>query len=393
MSDLKLNSLIIKNFRCLEDFEVKKLGRVNLIVGKNNSGKSSVLEALRIYAANGQRRILEEIAAERNEVFMPIKPNLNKAGDKLPFESFFSGRQFPKQDGEKICIGDPNIFESQLLIENIRIVDVKEIVTNGGIAHGQITYKSLPKNDIEIGTKSLNVDSKIEALHITKGQEYGTWYLEDRATNLKGWNAKTIPFGFISTDLISTDELADLWDDFALSDEEQLVIKAAQIITPELTDIHFKRNENFNSNGIHEVDRLKRIAMVKLSNSKEPVPLKSLGEGIQRILQIILKILSAKDGFLLIDEFENGLYYSVQEKVWNLIFELAEKYNVQVFATTHSWDCIQSFAKVAAENNEIDGLLFRLGRSARNSDKGRVIASPFDKNALFNLTQSDIEVR
>ena len=72
MSDLKLNSLIIKNFRCLEDFEVKKLGRVNLIVGKNNSGKSSVLEALRIYAANGQRRILEEIAAERNEVFMPI---------------------------------------------------------------------------------------------------------------------------------------------------------------------------------------------------------------------------------------------------------------------------------------------------------------------------------
>jgi len=47
-----LNSLEIKNFRILEDFKVSKLGRVNLIVGKNNSGKSSVLEALRIYAGN-----------------------------------------------------------------------------------------------------------------------------------------------------------------------------------------------------------------------------------------------------------------------------------------------------------------------------------------------------
>ncbi len=49
-----LKSLCIKNFRLLEDFQVPKLGRVNLIVGKNNSGKSSVLEAIRIYAGRSQ---------------------------------------------------------------------------------------------------------------------------------------------------------------------------------------------------------------------------------------------------------------------------------------------------------------------------------------------------
>ena len=61
-----LNSLEIKNFRILEDFKVSKLGRVNLIVGKNNLGKSSVLEALRIYAGNAQRELLEQIAAGKH---------------------------------------------------------------------------------------------------------------------------------------------------------------------------------------------------------------------------------------------------------------------------------------------------------------------------------------
>ena len=62
-----LNSLEIKNFRMLEDFKVAKLGRVNLIVGKNNSGKSTVLEALRIYAEKATQGILDQIAASHHE--------------------------------------------------------------------------------------------------------------------------------------------------------------------------------------------------------------------------------------------------------------------------------------------------------------------------------------
>ncbi|MEI6730675.1 MAG: AAA family ATPase, partial [Pseudomonadota bacterium] len=58
---MHLSSLHIKNFRMLEDFQVKKLGKVNLIVGKNNSGKSTVLEALRIYAGGANRYLLEAI--------------------------------------------------------------------------------------------------------------------------------------------------------------------------------------------------------------------------------------------------------------------------------------------------------------------------------------------
>jgi AAA15 family ATPase/GTPase len=107
----------------------------------------------------------------------------------------------------------------------------------------------------------------------------------------------------------------------------------------------------------------------------------------------LLKIYPAKNGILLIDEFENGLHYSIQEKIWGYIFDLAEKLNIQVFATTHSWDCIESFSKVAREKKNIEGVLFRVGKSIRTSDNGKVIATVFDEDQLYNITQSDVEVR
>jgi AAA15 family ATPase/GTPase len=70
-----------------------------------------------------------------------------------------------------------------------------------------------------------------------------------------------------------------------------------------------------------------RVAIAKISGEK--VPFKSMGDGINRILHIILSMVNAQDGYLLIDEFENGLHYSVQEQVWKVIFSLAKSLNVQ----------------------------------------------------------------
>ena len=83
----------------------------------------------------------------------------------------------------------------------------------------------------------------------------------------------------------------------------------------------------------------------------------------------------------------------MQEKVWALLFDMAEKLDIQVFATTHSWDCIESFTKVAVARQDIDGVLFRMGRSVRTSDHGKVIATVFEEEALHTITQRDVEVR
>ncbi len=88
-----------------------------------------------------------------------------------------------------------------------------------------------------------------------------------------------------------------------------------------------------------------------------------MGDGINRILTIVLALVHSKKGYLLIDEFENGLHYTVQEDLWKMIFKLAKELNVQVFATTHSDDCIHAFESVLNdEDNQKEGQYFRLER-------------------------------
>ena len=112
-----------------------------------------------------------------------------------------------------------------------------------------------------------------------------------------------------------------------------------------------------------------------------------------RVLQLILHVFPAKGGFLIIDEFENGLHYTVQENIWALIFDLAEQLDIQVFATTHGWDCVESFSRVAVLKEKADAVLFRVGKSELKSNYGAVISTIFDKEQLHNITQMDVEVR
>jgi len=366
----------------LEDFQVRKLGRVNLIVGKNNSGKSTVLEALQIYAGRANQSLLISIAEEHNETYLLEDNKENSFDSELPFEDLFSGRQLPKI-GEGISIGEINDEKclkiiSGLLVEEETIVD--------GDSRGQeyikITRQIIENLDEAEGNDQEKVlivkkGNELSLIHFIKNNQNHPRFLDTQSTQ---------PCSVIPTRFIAIDELANIWDKIALTEHEETVKKALRIIVPELENLTFVVKSS-------KLNRNQRQAKVKISGLSKPVPLKSLGDGMLRILQIVLKIFSAKDGFLLIDEFENGLHYSVQEKVWDLLFTLSEKMNIQVFATTHSWDCIESFSKVSKANTKIEGVLFRVGKSIRKNEKGKVIATVFDENQLYNVTQSDVEVR
>ena len=149
---LKLKSLEIKNFRALEDFKVNQLGRVNLIVGKNNSGKSSILEALRIHAAHGQRWVLAELAASHNERYRTDNLHLlaGKGNSLLPFESFFTGRRFPEGEGGAISIGDGQEPEQTLLIKNeLRRYELSTTVDEFGSGSTTIKSTAVAKADLK----------------------------------------------------------------------------------------------------------------------------------------------------------------------------------------------------------------------------------------------------
>jgi len=128
--------------------------------------------------------------------------------------------------------------------------------------------------------------------------------------------------------------------------------------------------------------------MIRRRNRRAPEPLRSLGGGINRLFELALSLVNARGGFLLIDEIENGVHYSVQEEIFRFIFDAASRLDVQVFTTTHSWDCIEAFQAAASAHPE-DGVLVSLARKA-DSD---IHAAVFDERDLAIVTQETIEVR
>ena len=102
---------------------------------------------------------------------------------------------------------------------------------------------------------------------------------------------------------------------------------------------------------------------------------------------LALALVNAKNGILLIDEIESGLHYSVHLKVWQLIFKIASQLNIQVVATSHSWDAIEAFQEAANKDVE-KGLLIRLARKGEE-----IIPTLFSEEELAIATREHIEVR
>lgn len=387
-----IKTLNIKNYKSLKNFSIEKLGRINLIVGKNNSGKSTVLECLRILAANGNQSIIDEIVEAHDDNILAQNRKTIDEGSIYVYEGLFTNRRFPVDDSP-IYIGTTNkrkfVEISKVYFEDTE----KEIKSEKGsviVSRERTVYK---ESEIE---KSSDLSEYEQAILVTTNQnkkrpvfitynDRSAYYRRSRMP-LKNI-AKNTPISYIPTQFLSMDLLASLWDQAVLTPYFTNVKKFLNIISEDFEDLAFiKVNRRTRGSDVE------RTGIIKLKGQAKPIPLNGMGDGVLRILQLVLGMFPAKNGFLLIDEFENGLHYSVQEKIWKLLFELAKEMNIQIFATTHSWDCIESFAK-NAQNSAETSVLFRLGKSILKNDFGQTVATVFDQEDLYNLSQSDVELR
>ncbi|MBJ6610459.1 MAG: AAA family ATPase [Candidatus Thiothrix moscowensis] len=333
-----LDSLHIKNFRCFEDLTIPSLGRVNLIVGKNSVGKSSILEAIYIFANRGNRTAIMDILSSRNEFFRT---------DDIIKDIFFN-RECPNKNKD-----DNNL-------------------TIGNGEDRNFVYISCDKENHE---------------YIKTGFQNESDPFLQEALSLKErliFRSEAIPCSIVHTDVRPEDDLAFLWDEVSINSEEDSIKEALKIITPKLVNIIFVKSPQEN--------KQERIAIVKLKGESKGIPLKSFGEGMSRLLQIFLHSFQARGGFLLIDEFENGLHYSIQEDVWEKLFNLAKELDIQIFATTHSEDTIKAFCKVALASEE-EGRLIALGRSPAPEDNNRIVAISYDEKEIAVISRTGMEVR
>jgi AAA15 family ATPase/GTPase len=335
---LILDSLEIHNFRAFEHLLIEKLGRVNLIVGKNNVGKTCVLEALQLYASKGSHDVIRAILDARSESAF-IK--------KL------------REDSIYYLFHVRNNLEEISIAENIEIGSIKGL-------KNLIEDMKGPFPKVYIGKPKDNI---FEAIII------------DNNLNSKAKINET-KYVFVSDKSISKMKIVKLWNDVYLTDSEEDIVNILRIIEPTIKNIGFVDEP---------IENGKRVPKVRLTTSKTPVLLSSLGEGMNRLLGIALALVNSKDGFLLIDEIDNGIHYSAQPDLWRLIFAGAKRMNVQVFATTHSWDCIEAFQQAATESGTDDGMLISLRQKKKTP--GHVVGFIFEGKDLEIVTRDRIEVR
>jgi AAA15 family ATPase/GTPase len=370
--ELLLDSLEIKGYRCFEHLTIEKLGRVNLIVGKNNVGKTALLEALWIYARRGTWQILFDLLFSRDELPVQIeKPSpLQVANVKFYKEdlisevgNLFYGRPSLDANSKKlIFVGSNN---SSINVNTTRMIDKDGKPTEDLSIFEQI-WRVRPTGLIIISELSENGEEN-------RAEFYS---FENLQSLMYEPPPDSLPSGFIKSQILNNEALVRLWDEAVKTSLEEKAVHFLQIIERKLKDITFVGN----SGGM-------RYPLASSGNSTKRVTLKSYGEGMAKLLGISLSIVQCRNGILLIDEIENGLHYSVLLDVWKLIFKTAKELNVQVFATTHSKDCIEAFTEAAVASPE-EGMLIRL-----ENKNGSIKAVNFSEDELEIVERRNIEVR
>jgi AAA15 family ATPase/GTPase len=121
------------------------------------------------------------------------------------------------------------------------------------------------------------------------------------------------------------------------------------------------------------------------------VPIQIMGDGIARLLSILVTIANYENGIVLIDEIENGFHASTLNLLWSSLREMAESYNVQIFATTHSLECVRTFSSTFS-NELFSNDLIRLYRLERNKDN-KFKAVKYTAEVLQSALESNWEIR
>lgn len=373
-----LQSLHIENFRGFQEFDLENLGRINLLVGENNSGKTSILEAILLFLSKMNFEILSNLMNYRGEYVWSDKSVESGQKEYLICHLFYGHNII---SGSKLLFrGDYNNNKEDLSLKIDEIAETKDF-NNSYI--NEMNARNLGKFNLNIDSKFNNLNSGVIIPLSTKNNlPEGLMYKSFTAfdTSLK-INTKLI--NPLSLDIKN---LIELFDNIVLSPNEQFIIEALQIIEPKIERIASVGQEKYSVSSRNYGER--GGFLVKFSDQKQPIPIGSLGDGIWRILAIILTMVNLENGVLLVDEIDTGLHFSTLLDMWKVILFTARKLNIQLFATTHNSDCWKSLAPLIEqekiEENEI---------TIQRIEPDRKKSVSFNTKQIVIAEERDIEVR
>lgn len=326
-----IRNLRISGFRCFGAFVSNNLARVNLLVGHNNAGKTTILEAIQTLIRRGDPLALDSFMSRRGETIYSGSDVMGPPQFELDIRRLFHGHRLEPEASLSIESSGNNDERAIRFRIRANLTSTKATSTT--------TTTPSPNTGIVNDSFWLVVD--------TERANRGEWHREIRLSSAGGIDpfvtglSETVSdqlehVNFVPTDQAIKREVADAWGEVALTEDEKHVEDCLRIIEPSLQRVAFVKDRTTEQG----------VFRVKLEHQKNPIPVGSLGGGTGRLLALSIALVQSKNGFLLIDEIDTGLHHAILADVWKFVVESAERLNVQVFATTHSLDCIRGLAQV-----------------------------------------------
>jgi hypothetical protein len=371
-------SFEVKNFRGFKDLSIKGLERINLIAGVNNIGKTALLEALFLHCGAYNLQLVLNINAFRG--IESVKIEFKRWGE-TPWDSLFyqyDTHAKIKMVGNYTKAGYRAVWLSPLETpEELANISLGLLKKPEELVSTENSEKSL------VGEPELaftSTPAKVLKLEYEENGRVGTYNMifvpgEPPRLNPLPPEPPFPAFFQLARVRFSLKLDAEFYGKLELQGKQDVLLQVLKIIEP----------------------RLKRVAVVITGG--EPIlhgdigmgrllPLPVMGDGMARLASLVLRIVNAPGGVVLIDEIENGLHHSIMPKLWTAIGDTAREFDTQVFATTHSLECIKAAHRAFTEGEKYDLRVHRL----EHTKKG-IKAVTYDQEDLDVAFGMSMEVR
>ncbi len=372
-----IKNIEIRNFRCFEKTKIPNFKRINLISGKNNSGKTALLEAL--YLINSPKSTsISYLKRLRRESAEFLKNLPERAWDNFFYnqnreEMIHIVSEDVEGTTDTLEIScDESVEELSNLIREIEEreeqdvinVDDKDIVD----LHSLLTEKKYSRSTLRLNWIT---DNKKHLVATMVAYSEGILRRDLKVPDVKKVN-------FIPASMrLSSAALAQEYDKADLNDNADKVVEAIRVIDDTIDQV-----KTFN---IGE-------AAVYLKRQKNSIlPISLFGEATNKVADFILRLVNDRESILLIDEIENGIHYTSHKELWRLIFKLAVQCDVQIFTTTHSGEMLRAFVDVSLEdnNNELGAYI----ELTKNINTHQIMGIQHDIEALKYEIERNMGVR
>ena len=349
----------INNFRGIDHLKIDDFSRVNIFLGQNSSGKSSVLECLLLMTGMSS-------------------PDLPQSLNKLRSRNAYSGVSDVRYMFNNLILTRPPEIATEMF-DNVKL-HLKlglSYVFNESEVTTQQQNGPLPVSDTMglINTLEMLFDVTEEG----NTKSYRSYLTFNQAGTItgrelaKGYTEKIL-IGLITADLTAGNLVNDL----------------SELFKRKQKDLVVERLANFDKN-IYTIDILNNDVYIGFNGLNELLPLGMSGDGMRRFLNIVASSANPMTNIILIDEIDNGLHYSAYKKLWEAIFALAVSTNKQVFVTTHSKETLQKLNQMLEEHPESHNEM-RLYTLESTLKKGYQ-AYKYTYEGLTGACENDIELR